>query len=136
MDDYDSWASETFGSVNINPELTAPDKDADDDGLTNEMEYILGNSPIKQSIDSETTLRLQNSKLEVSFQTEPAARKGYIGLERAYSLEESSDISKGSWTPVQGHQNIIGNGQEITISTKLSDKTKYYRLNVKLREKS
>lgn len=136
LDDYDSWASETFGSVNINPELTAPDKDADDDGLTNEMEYILGNSPIKQSIDSETTLRLQNSKLEVSFQTEPAARKGYIGLERAYSLEESSDISKGSWTPVQGHQNIIGNGQKITISTKLSDKTKYYRLNVKLREKS
>ena len=136
LDDYDSWASETFGAVNINPELTAPDKDADDDGLTNEIEYILGNSPIKQSIDSETTLRLQNSKLEVSFQTEPAAGKGYIGLERAYSLEESSDISKGSWTPVQGHQNIIGNGQEITISTNLSDKTKYYRLNVELREKS
>ena len=136
LDDYDSWASETFGAVNINPELTAPDKDVDDDGLTNEIEYILGNSPFEQSIDSETTLRLQNSKLEVSFQTELAAGKGYIGLERVYSLEESSDISKGSWTPVQGHQNIIGNGQKITIFTNLSDKTKYYRLNVELREKS
>ena len=135
LDNYDSWASNIFGDVNINPEMTVPDADADGDGLTNEMEYILGNSSIEQNIDSETTLRLQNSKIEISFQTEPTTGKGYIGLERVYSLEESSDISKGSWISVQGYQNIIGKGQKITISEAVSDGLNYYRLNVKLREK-
>ena len=136
LDNYDSWASKNFGAVNINPELTVPRADADNDGLTNEMEYLLGNSPIEQSLDSETALKLQNSKIEISFQTEPATGKGYIGLERVYSLEESDNFSNGSWVSVQGYQNIIGNGQKITISETASNGAKYYRLNVKLREKS
>ncbi len=136
IDNYGAWASETFRAANIVPEMTEPDADADNDGLTNGMEYVLGNSPIEQSIDAETTLKLQNSMIEFSFQTEPATGKGYIGLERVYSLEKSDDLSKGSWMPVEEYQNIIGEGQKITISESATHGSKYYRLTVKLREKS
>ena len=136
LDNYSSWASEAFGAINIIPEMTAQNADADDDGLTNEIEYVLGNSPIEQSIDPETALKVQNSEIEFSFQTEPATGKGYIGLERVYSLEKSDDLSKGSWMPVKGYQNIIGKGQKITISEAVSNGSKYYRLNVNLRKKS
>ena len=136
IDNYGAWASETFRTANIVPEMTEPDADADNDGLTNEREYVLGNSPIEQSIDAETTLKLQNSMAEFSFQTEPATGKGYIGLERVYSLEKSDDLSKGSWMPVEEYQNIIGEGQKITISESATHGSKYYRLTVKLREKS
>lgn len=136
IDNYSSWASETFMNTNIVPEMTEPDADADADGLTNGTEYVLGNSPIEQNIDLETNLKLQNSMIEFSFQTEPAAGKGYIGLERVYSVKKSNDLSKGSWIPVEEYQNIIGEGQRIIILESATHGSKYYRLTVQLREKS
>lgn len=133
VDNYASWAEQQLGN---NPELSAPEKDNDGDGLTNEFEYLIGSSPVEQSLDSDTEILIEGSKIELSFMTKAAEGDGYAGLERVYSVEESNDISKDSWKGVPEFQNIIGNGQKISLSKPINDAKKYYRLKVNIREKS
>ena len=68
--------------------------------------------------------------------TKSTKGEGYAGLERVYTVEESNDISKDSWKTVPKYQNIIGNGQKITISESINNGKKYYRLKVHIRKKS
>ena len=68
--------------------------------------------------------------------TKSAQGDGYAGLERVYSVEESNDISKDSWKAVPEYQNVVGNGQKISLSKAINDVKKYYRLKVNIREKS
>ncbi|MBD28312.1 MAG: hypothetical protein CMO38_03580 [Verrucomicrobiaceae bacterium] len=132
VDNYTSWAQQ-FG---LNSPLSDPTKDNDEDGLTNEFEYLIGSSPLEQSLDANTEILIEGSEIKLSFLTKAAAGNGYAGLERVYSIEESDNISKDSWKPVQGYQNIIGNGQKISITNPLNDGKKYYRLKIHIREKS
>lgn len=133
VDNYTSWAEQQFG---LDPELTDPENDNDGDGLTNEYEYLIGSSPVEQSLDSETEISIEDSLIKLSFMTKSAQGDGYAGLERVYSVEESNDISKDSWKAVPGYQNVVGNGQKISLSKAINDVKKYYRLKVNIREKS
>ena len=136
LDNYTSWAEKKFGSNPINAEISDPAMDPDGDGLTNEFEYTIGSSPLEQSLDQDTSIRIEQSEIKLSFMTEPAKGEGYAGLERVYTVEESNDISKDSWKTVPEYQNIIGNGQEIIISKSINTGKKYYRLKVHIRKKS
>lgn len=136
LDNYTSWAEKKFGSNPINAEISDPAKDPDGDGLLNEFEYVIGSSPLEQSLDQDTSIRIEPSEIKLSFITEPAKGEGYAGLERVYTVEESNDISKDSWKTVPEYQNIIGNGQEIIISKSINTGKKYYRLKVHIRKKS
>lgn len=136
LDNYTSWAEKKFGSNPINAEISDPAKDPDGDGLLNELEYVIGSSPLEQSLDQDTSIRIEQSEIKLSFITEPAKGEGYAGLERVYTVEESNDISKDSWKTVPEYQNIIGNGQEIIISKSINTGKKYYRLKVHIRKKS
>jgi len=136
LDNYTSWAEKKFGSNPINAEISDPAKDPDGDGLLNEFEYVIGSSPLEQSLDQDTSIRIEQSEIKLSFMTEPAKGEGYAGLERVYTVEESNDISKDSWKTVPEYQNIIGNGQEIIISKSINTGKKYYRLKVHIRKKS
>lgn len=136
LDNYTSWAEKKFGSNPINAEISDPAKDPDGDGLLNEFEYVIGSSPLEQSLDQDTSIRIEQSEIKLSFITEPAKGEGYAGLERVYTVEESNDISKDSWKTVPEYQNIIGNGQEIIISKSINTGKKYYRLKVHIRKKS
>ena len=136
LDNYTSWAEKKFGSNPINAEISDPAMDPDGDGLTNEFEYTIGSSPLEQSLDQDTSIRIEQSEIKLSFITEPAKGEGYAGLERVYTVEESNDISKDSWKTVPEYQNIIGNGQEIIISKSINTGKKYYRLKVHIRKKS
>ena len=133
VDNYTSWAEQQFG---LNPELNEPKQDNDGDGLTNEYEYLIGSSPVEQSLDSETEISIEDSLIKLSFMTKSAQGDGYAGLERIYSVEESNDISTNSWKAVPGYQNVVGNGQKISLSKAINDVKKYYRLKVNIREKS
>ena len=133
VDNYTSWAEQQFG---LDPELTDPKNDNDGDGLTNEYEYLIGSSPVEQNVDSETEISIEDSLIKLSFMTKSAQGDGYAGLERIYSVEESNDISKDSWKAVAGYQNVVGNGQKISLSKAINDVKKYYRLKVNIREKS
>ena len=133
VDNYTSWAEQQFG---LDPELTDPENDNDGDGLTNEYEYLIGSSPVEQSLDSETEISIEDSLIKLSFMTKSAQGDGYAGLERVYRVEESNDISKDSWKAVPGYQNVVGNGQKISLSKAINDVKKYYRLKVNIREKS
>lgn len=136
LDNYTSWAEKNFGANPIDAEISDPAKDPDGDGLTNKFEYIIGSSPIEQSLDQDTAILIKNSKIELSFMTKSTKGEGYAGLERVYTVEESNDISKDSWKTVPKYQNIIGNGQKITISESINNGKKYYRLKVHIRKKS
>ena len=133
VDNYTSWAEQQFG---LDSELTDPENDNDGDGLTNEYEYLIGSSPVEQSLDSETEISIEDSLIKLSFMTKSAQGDGYAGLERIYSVEESNDISTNSWKAVPGYQNVVGNGQKISLSKAINDVKKYYRLKVNIREKS
>ena len=133
VDNYTSWAEQQFG---LNAELNDPKEDNDGDGLTNEYEYLIGSSPVEQSLDSETEISIEDSLIKLSFMTKSAQGDGYAGLERIYSVEESNDISTNSWKAVPGYQNVVGNGQKISLSKAINDVKKYYRLKVNIREKS
>ena len=133
VDNYTSWAEQQFG---LDPELTDPENDNDGDGLTNEYEYLIGSSPVEQSLDAETEISIEDSLIKLSFMTKSAQGDGYAGLERIYSVEESNDISTNSWKAVPGYQNVVGNGQKISLSKAINDVKKYYRLKVNIREKS
>ena len=133
VDNYISWAEQQFG---LDPELNDPKEDNDGDGLTNEYEYLIGSSPVEQSVDSETEISIEDSLIKLSFMTKSAEGDGYAGLERVYSVEESNDITKDSWKAVLGYQNLVGNGQKISLSKAINDVKKYYRLKVNIREKS
>ena len=133
VDNYTSWAEQQFG---LDPQLNEPKEDNDGDGLTNEYEYLIGSSPVEQSLDSETEISIEDSLIKLSFMTKSAQGDGYAGLERVYSVEESNDISKDSWKAVPGYQNVVGNGQKISLSKAINDVKKYYRLKVNIREKS
>ena len=133
VDNYTSWAEQQFG---LNAELNDPKEDNDEDGLTNEYEYLIGSSPVEQSLDAETEISIEDSLIKLSFMTKSAQGDGYAGLERIYSVEESNDISTNSWKAVPGYQNVVGNGQKISLSKAINDVKKYYRLKVNIREKS
>ena len=133
VDNYTSWAEQQFG---LDPQLNEPKEDNDGDGLTNEYEYLIGSSPVEQSLDSETEISIEDSLIKLSFMTKSAQGDGYAGLERIYSVEESNDISTNSWKAVPGYQNVVGNGQKISLSKAINDVKKYYRLKVNIREKS
>ena len=133
VDNYTSWAEQQFG---LAAELNDPKEDNDGDGLTNEYEYLIGSSPVEQSLDSETEISIEDSLIKLSFMTKSAQGDGYAGLERIYSVEESNDISTNSWKAVPGYQNVVGNGQKISLSKAINDVKKYYRLKVNIREKS
>ena len=133
VDDYTSWAQQQFG---LNSELNAPKEDNDGDGLTNEQEFLIGSSPVEQSLDSEAKISIKDTLIQLSFLTKPAQGDGYVGLERVYSVEESNDVSMDSWKAVPGYQNIVGNGQKIILSKSINDVKKYYRLKVNIRERS
>ena len=133
VDNYTSWAEQQLG---LDAELNDPKEDNDGDGLTNEYEYLIGSSPVKQSVDSETEISVEDSLIKLAFMTKSAQGDGYAGLERVYSVEESNDISKDSWKAVPGYQNVVGNGQKISLTKAINDVKKYYRLKVNIREKS
>ena len=133
IDNYNSWAEKQFAS---NPELMARDNDSDEDGLTNELEYVIGSSPKKHSIDPETNISLENSNLIFSFKAKKTDGDGYSGLERIYSVQESNDATQDSWTTLSSYSEITANDQDVTILRPLSSYKKYYRLKVQLREKS
>ena len=114
----------------------ARENDSDEDGLTNELEYVIGSSPKKHNIDPETNISLENSNLIFSFKAKKTDGDGYSGLERIYSVQESNDATQDSWTTLSSYSEITGNDQDVTISRPLSSSKKYYRLKVQLREKS
>ena len=133
VDNYTSWAEQQLG---LDPEISDPEKDMDGDGLTNKYEYLIGSSPLKQSLNSGIEISVEDSQIKISFMTKSAQGDGYAGLERVYSVEESNDISKDSWIAVSGYQNVVGDGQKISLSKAIDDVKKYYRLKVNIREKS
>jgi len=113
----DEYKQEFFGSLN-NP-FSAPDVDADGDGVNNLQEFLAGNRPTK--------LRLHDLKSE----WRSSLSKGGFKLRwfaeggRKYRVERSSDLN--TWTTIAG--NVAGNNdvKEVTDS-QASAATHFYRV--------
>jgi hypothetical protein len=97
---YAQWATNQFGPNNV-PWLGAPDQDADGDGLTNELEYQLGTSPVERTDSWRPTVRVASGGVRLQF-----VRKA----NRSFVVETTTDLDAAEiqdWTPADIPENRV-----------------------------
>jgi hypothetical protein len=112
----DIYELEVYGGTNVVG--SAPSGDADGDGHDDEAEYVAGTSATNASSRFELGVgRLPDGNLTLEFQTQPIGEVGYFGLQRTYSLEQSSQLGDaGSWSPVSGFSALPATGSVVTYT--------------------
>jgi uncharacterized repeat protein (TIGR03806 family) len=95
---FAEWQVAEFGSP-LPPE-SAPDEDADGDGLTNRMEYLIGGNPHVATPPSVLKIQPIGDTLHFDFSLPP---------NRSMVIETSETLQAGSWQPweVQGNTPIF-----------------------------
>jgi len=120
---FTTWAS----SNNITGGATG---DADNDGITNLDEYILGTNPQGADPALLSLAPAAGNSFTLTFLARAASGTGYEGLTRKYDLQASPDLSPGSWQDVSGYTGIVGTGQSVVITLPVALPRKFYRLSV------
>lgn len=115
----DSWEREHFGAPGT--ALGAPEADPDGDGMSNFAEYVAGTDPL----NANDVLRLgrpqiRGSDIIVTFSS-------VVG--RCYRLEQTSDLSSGSWATVD---ELPGTGDQLVLTDPgaAGNTSRFYRLLV------
>ena len=104
--------------------------DADNDGITNLDEYILGTNPQGADPALLSLAPAAGNSFTLTFLARAASGTGYEGLTRKYDLQASPDLSPGSWQDVSGYTGIVGTGQSVVITLPVALPRKFYRLSV------
>ena len=136
------WSEAHFSAAEIVSGLAADSMDADGDGLSNLLEYILGTDPHGFTPQPLTVTPAVANQFSLTFVARRAVGAGYEGLTRKYTVEVSAVLSDpGSWLPVSGYttlvgsdgaSDIIGNDQSVTLTLPATEANQFYRLNVRL----
>ncbi|RYD73058.1 MAG: hypothetical protein EOP84_22140 [Verrucomicrobiaceae bacterium] len=129
-DPFEEWRASQFNSTQLaNPQISGPTADPDGDGIPNQDEYVFGTSPLTRE-QSPLTFSINNGTLSLGFTARQATGPGYSSKTRHYSLETRSTLTSGSWTPVTGFSDIVGNNQPVTHSTPAAVPRAFYTLRV------
>ncbi|MBN1672663.1 MAG: fibronectin type III domain-containing protein [Kiritimatiellae bacterium] len=108
----------------------APEADPDQDGVSNEDEYIAGLDPTTNDVAClHLNTALAGGKLVLSFPTIAAAGTGYEGLSRRYAFDYRAGPTN-AWTGVPGCTNRLGDGQLCLYTNTLPAAALMYRARV------
>jgi len=109
----ESWKTKYFSS----PPNPAAAGDDDNDGLSNEGEYVSGCVPTNDTSYFAVDVLNSNGQAVVSFPTVKTEGSDYTGYDRYYDLEERTNLTAGAdWTGVAGFTNILGTNQTVTYT--------------------
>ncbi|MCW1925345.1 hypothetical protein OKA05_22485 [Luteolibacter arcticus] len=130
-DPYGEWKASQFNATQLaNPLVSGPTADPDADGITNQDEYIFGTPALTRDPSPLTIAVASGSNLSLGFTARQASGAGYAGKTRHYSLETRTDLGSGTWTPLSGFADIIGNNQPVTYSAPATPPRAFYSLRV------
>jgi hypothetical protein len=108
---YDQWRTLHFG----NDPNGAPQLDFDNDGLTNEHEYLLGDS-----FRLESTASGPNAHFSLT-----------LPPNRLFQIETSSDLQTWQLWNAPGNQGVPSSSTTTTFQAPLSDLTRFFRMIVR-----
>ena len=127
----DVWESRYFGT---DYGLYAQGHDDyDNDGVTNGDEFIAGTNPTNQNDRLWVSVTSTNQQLKLTHPTRKAEDWVYRGVSRFYTLEQCNPANlPWEWTPVPGHEDVLGNNQEIRCVMDVEPVSYMYRTRVYL----
>ncbi len=107
----DGWELATLGTSGANL-----DRDTDGDGANDRTEYFAGTQPTDPGDVFRLAVTQDGANLQVAFRALRAVGTGFEARTRYYALESTQDPAAGSWSPINNHSRIPGNGQLLTYS--------------------
>jgi len=129
-DPFEQWRAGQFNASQLaNPQISGATADPDGDGFANQDEYIFGTLALTRDT-SPLTFSITGGNLSLGFTARQASGAGYSGKTRHYSLETSTALTAGSWTPIAGYSDIIGSNQPVNFSTAPAASRSFYTLRV------
>lgn len=125
----DVWEIARLGGTGQNPNA-----DADGDGQSNLEEWIAGTDPRNRNDAFRVTIQRGSGQVEVAFVALRAEGSGYEDAARFYSLQSSTNVALGLWSPLASFTDLPGNNQAIAYQTPLSSTNRptFYRGTVRL----
>lgn len=124
----DLWEIEHFGAANQNPSAI------NRNGRTTLDNFVAGTDPNDGTDRFQVFASIVAGAREVSFVAREASGPGYAGLLRFYTLEATTNLGSGPWTPVPGYINVPGNNQNVIHTSPLAGPNIFYRGTVRLQE--
>jgi hypothetical protein len=124
----DDWEAQYFPAGGTNASPTA---DADGDGWDNLTEYIAGTNPTNDNGKLEVDVRFSNGLVVVSYPTIRTNGPGYSWVNRYYNLEDCTNLPLGSWLPVPGATNVVGDNTTKAYTNSVAP-LDFYRVKVRL----
>lgn len=100
----ESWEEVVYGNTttyNSNPLL-----DTDHDGFLDYQEYLAGTDPLQSNSVFRVDFTGAGEELSVAFATIVPQGPGYLGLERFYRVESTTNLIANAWDPLPGATNL------------------------------
>lgn len=108
---YDTWASAKGLTVGLND---GPNADPDNDGVENQLEFVLGGDPLASSTGVLPTLSVTPTSFIFTFN-----RNDDSEAEVALAFEHGNDLS--GWTPITIGADTAGSGAGVVVSENAAD---------------
>ena len=126
----DEWQIYYFGSTNAN---AAPTEDPDQDGVSNQAEFISGTVPTNTASQALLTISLGDHDVIMSFAAPQASGPGYESRSRQYTLERGTNLAVGPWQKLPGWTDIVGDDSIKNCTNQPTAGAEFYRLRVELK---
>jgi hypothetical protein len=132
-DPFSAWQHNQFTEDQLlNEQISGSTADPDGDGLTNEVEYILGTLPLVSTPSPAPAVTMDGAQPTLTFTAVRSTGPGYDGRNRSYTLESAPSVIEGPWVPVDSFIDISANGQTVTYTPPPGDTRRFFRLKVRL----
>lgn len=125
----DDWENAYFGSTGQNP-----DADPDADGRTTREEFEAGTHPLQPDSPPSLGISRIEGQSMITFRANAAAGPGYTGIRRLYTLESAVAVpsSPAAWFPESTANEVPGNGQLVQVAPIATDRSRFFRLHLRL----
>ncbi|MBN8246601.1 MAG: PQQ-dependent sugar dehydrogenase [Verrucomicrobia bacterium] len=121
---FAGWQVREFGT-NAPVDLAGPDADPDSDQLTNEGEFLLGESPVDPARTWRPEIRRTSDQVVLSFQRLP---------NRRFEVQWTRDLAGAEWLPVDHPANrrfVAAVGGTVDVPLPLQTDQVFYRVQVR-----